>query len=363
MLNVENILYGSHVESQRLAVGQVSSRRSSGGRLEVPLSISVKSSQTDTDLLTGEPCADSIPVWATAPSILKLEKILLPFDFSAASVQLLRVITSLVEKLGVKLTIVHVVSPWVPPTGREAPYPYDPNEERLDTGRVLLKRLLRSVCSRHESLSAHVVVGRPTDDILQFARNTKPDLIAMATHGPRVLKHLFVSATTERVTRQARCPVLVVPEAVLMRREKINCEEVRPERPRIVVPTDFSANSVAALRFAGSLAEAQKAELHVLNFFDRRALLPQASRVRVDEWVKSNLPLAENVTATVCEGQPSVYMLIRQAELLKADLIVLGPRGYAWAERFRLNSTTDGILRNASCPVLSLRAGTHPAGH
>lgn len=48
-------------------------------------------------------------------------------------------------------------------------------------------------------------------EILEFARNNAIDLIVMSTHGRTGMKHLLLGSVTERVVREAPCPVLVIP--------------------------------------------------------------------------------------------------------------------------------------------------------
>jgi len=306
---------------------------------------------------------------AAVASVLKVDRILVPFDFSAASVRLLFWITAIAERTGARVWVVHVVSPWVPPTGREAPYNHDVNKERVEIARSLLHRLLAKGRRRDGAVFAHVSVGRPVDEIVQFSHGINAGIIVMATHGDRGLKRLFVSATTERAARRARCPVLAVPESVLTRGGADAPTAAPDESMRILMPTDFGPGSSSALRYAAAIARENGAELYVLNFSDRESRRSHAfdaarqddredfaaARERLNAWVRAHINPAQDVRTIVCHGKPSVYLLLRESELLKAGLIVLGSRGYAWAERLRLSSSTDAILRYAPCPVLSLR--------
>lgn len=272
------------------------------------------------------------------------------------------------------VSILHVVPPGGASGGPNGAGDYDASTEEHGSGMAFMRRLLRAVCGEQDIAHTHAVIGEPSEEIVRFALDAKPDLIVMATRSHRGFNRRYTTATTQSVARQACCPVLSVPETLLGRRGKTGSGNALTHCARIVAPTDFSANSAAALRFAGALAQAQGAELYVLNFSGeeppRRGLgwlrggaeRAYNSGERLRTWARSHLNSADNACAVVYAAAPSVYMLLRQVELLKADLLVLGPRGYAWAERFRLSSATDGILRNASCPVLSLRAETLNAG-
>jgi nucleotide-binding universal stress UspA family protein len=47
--------------------------------------------------------------------------------------------------------------------------------------------------------------------------------------------------------------------------------------------------------------------------------------------------------------------LTKYAALNDIDIIVLGVRGHGLAETLLVGSTTDRVVRKASCPVLSVR--------
>jgi nucleotide-binding universal stress UspA family protein len=54
---------------------------------------------------------------------------------------------------------------------------------------------------------------KPVDSILDVARRTEADLIAMGTHGRTGLLHLALGSVAEAVIRRATCPVLVTKAA------------------------------------------------------------------------------------------------------------------------------------------------------
>ncbi len=53
------------------------------------------------------------------------------------------------------------------------------------------------------------------------------------------------------------------------------------------------------------------------------------------------------------EGQP-YEQLLTYAEKAAIDLIVLGSRGHGLIDTMLIGSTTDRVIRNASCPVFSI---------
>ena len=57
---------------------------------------------------------------------------------------------------------------------------------------------------------AKVLVGRPANEIADYADSMDAAMIIMATHGFSGVKHVLLGSTTEAVQRQASCPVLSI---------------------------------------------------------------------------------------------------------------------------------------------------------
>ena len=56
----------------------------------------------------------------------------------------------------------------------------------------------------------HVVIGRPADEIVRFARDKDVDLIVVGTHGRTGIRRVLMGSVAEHVVREAPCPVLSI---------------------------------------------------------------------------------------------------------------------------------------------------------
>jgi nucleotide-binding universal stress UspA family protein len=76
-----------------------------------------------------------------------------------------------------------------------------------------LRKLMRKT-SISDALIDHPLVrkGRPHREIVEAARTLKVDLIVISTHGYTGVNRALLGSVTERVVREAPCPVLVVRE-------------------------------------------------------------------------------------------------------------------------------------------------------
>ena len=142
---------------------------------------------------------------------------------------------------------------------------------------------------------------------------------------------------------------------------------------RILVATDFSVASAAALTFAKTLAERFDASLHLLHVledpyitgaFAAELYAPPPPGLR-ESWLKSaeasiNAQLTEaerarfNATTEVVFG-PTAPAIIERASALGADLIVMGTHGRGGVAHLLMGSVAERVVRTAKCPVLTTR--------
>ncbi|MFZ1118842.1 MAG: universal stress protein, partial [Candidatus Binataceae bacterium] len=63
----------------------------------------------------------------------------------------------------------------------------------------------------------HVISGIPDADVARFANQLGADLVVMATHGRKGLRHFVLGSVAEHVMREANCPVITVrPKATVL---------------------------------------------------------------------------------------------------------------------------------------------------
>lgn len=204
----------------------------------------------------------------------------------------------------------------------------------------------------------------PDTGILDYAEEIDADLVVMATHGLRGLRHAFIGSVAESVVRRAECPVLTV----------------HPDEPytgveatRILVPLDFSVHARKALAHARELRGVTGAELHLLHvvptfpsygIIDAPEVphpLPEAERSDAER------TLREVAAEVLGPGSPPTFHVeggmgnpaldvLNVAEELDADLIVMATHGRTGVRRFFLGSVAEKVVQLAPCPVLAVKA-------
>lgn len=139
----------------------------------------------------------------------------------------------------------------------------------------------------------------------------------------------------------------------------------------IVVPTDFSELSQAALPWAQRMAQQLDAEIHCVYVVEEPHIyatldmgpvpipsaeeLTRSAEKRMASFASANLKNVGGVVTRVLMGRPAEEV-VRYAREKGAALIIMTTHGYSGVKHMLLGSTTEAVLRNATCPVLSIRS-------
>lgn len=140
----------------------------------------------------------------------------------------------------------------------------------------------------------------------------------------------------------------------------------------ILVPSDFSECSDAALRYGLELARRFDARVHLLHVVQDPVTHPWAAEGLavalfdiVDQWQKEaqqrlagSVPAADAGRVTAVATVASTYQeILRYAAEHQVDLIVMGTHGRGGVSHMLLGSIAEKVVRRAPCPVLTVR---HP---
>jgi len=150
---------------------------------------------------------------ATAASLgpLRIQSILVPFDFSLHSRKALDYAVTFARQFKAKLTLLHVVEPIATPDFA-ASFPLAMEDDKtMAAAKDELQQVVKAARIPQGMIEKILVrTGRSYNEIASAARSRKVDLIIISTHGYSGLKHVVLGSTTERVVRHAPCPVLVM---------------------------------------------------------------------------------------------------------------------------------------------------------
>ena len=144
----------------------------------------------------------------------KLDKILVPIDFSDCSRAAALQARILAEAFSAQIELLHVwqLPSHVAPLLSGAP---DDNGPLSDVAQTRAHAALSSFEGelRKDGIVASaslVIEGDPAEVIIETAKSRASDLIALGTHGRTGLAHLLLGSVAEKVVRLSPVPVLTV---------------------------------------------------------------------------------------------------------------------------------------------------------
>ena len=301
--------------------------------------------------------------------MVQFTHILCPTDLSESSVRQLTHAAALARWYKAQLTVLYVVPTFDPTPVRstsldgaiQTVYPVSRQEVLGELHRVVEDAGAGSIGAL---LAAEV--GDPFMAIVDQAVAIKADLVVMGTHGRSGSERFMLGSVAEKVLRKAPCPVLLVPPHVTATLPA----EVRFKN--ILCPMDFSPSALQAFGFALDLArqaDGSVTVLHVIEWLTEEEPTGHA-QFNVQEYRQHLIDNARQRVQALVAEEPRTWSAIQDLvvlgrahrEILRiagdspADLIVMGAQGRGGLRLALFGSTTQQVVRAASCPVLTVRA-------
>ena len=148
---------------------------------------------------------------------MSFKKILVPVDFSHFSRKSLDVAVNLARCCKGKICLLHVEEDIFHMQQLHKSHPPLENYcEKLHKDFITEKRRclerFKSYIPGNLFASAAVKEGHAFVEIVKFAKSRRVDLIVMASHGRSGLRHALLGSTTDKVSRKAKCAVLIVKD-------------------------------------------------------------------------------------------------------------------------------------------------------
>jgi nucleotide-binding universal stress UspA family protein len=133
--------------------------------------------------------------------------ILIPLENSSADETILNHIKPLARMTGAKLLLVHVSDGWVARNFNQLKLA---ESEEMKDDRAYLEKRSRELVDEGFPCDAVLALGEPSDEIVKLAREKDVDLIAMTTHGHRLISDILHGATADKVRHEVDVPVLLL---------------------------------------------------------------------------------------------------------------------------------------------------------
>lgn len=293
---------------------------------------------------------------------MAFKKILCPIDFDENSLTALEMGKQIARQNATRLGILHIVRP------SDVLAMSSPAAARAEEARAVEQ--LNKLEERIGDLPHEIMVryGNPADEILKAESEFDAGLVVVATHGRTGVSHFFLGNVAERVVRESICPVMT------MRRSESASAPLSVKK--ILCPIQFDANSITALGIASDFASQHDAtvqllhvssalpvgELHILGG-DGASQYESDSQKRLRAIADERLgKVRHHVLIRDASAGFIPDAILSTAQACGSDLIVMATHGRTGMSHLLLGSVAERVVREARCPVLTVRAPAVVAG-
>lgn len=275
--------------------------------------------------------------------VSKINKILVPIDFSKQSLIALSQSYNLAKEIDAEIVLLYVIEK-LSPTMKMF---YKGLDEISDAVENNLENLAGYESKKTGlKFSKLVEKGKVYNKIVKVAAKIDATLIVMGTRGGSRTK--FIGSNALRVVKTAPCPVITIKG----KKHKKGCD-------KILLPLDLSKQTADKVSMAIEMAKIFKADIYVLsvllverNEIKSRIVKQLASVVKAIE--KNNLSCVSEIRE-IKKGEDSlVGVVLNYSKEIEADLVMIMTQQEKDVKEFFIGSRAQTIINKSEIPVLSI---------
>lgn len=321
--------------------------------------------------------------------MVEIKKILVPTDFSKGSERAYPVAQAVAETFGATIDFIHIIPTlkYFNESLKKLGVPLDMEKDLypkiIDDSERSIERAMDQYL-RKENRGDHFVKieRKPSEAIVEFAKQNNYDLILMGSRGADETKMLRGSVT-ERVIRKSEIPVFSIGD-----RFDLNAVD------NIVLTTDSSELSIAAFPLAAVLADSFGAHLtlfHVIELYGSASediprdpgkgeyvSIYEAIIERINDYLtrremdsihvqRTGITFEDEVVITDGEQSRSIPFYTRIEKGVsahyeienyaseEADILVMATHGHSGFAHLILGSTAEKVAQYVKIPVITVR--------
>lgn len=278
-----------------------------------------------------------------------MKKILIPTDFSEFADKALQTAVSIAQKTKAEIILLNANEMAVAAMPIAEYYYYDKEKEQsyLRMVNESLNKTLQKIASEMDlgdvQVSTLVESGLLVDVVEEVCNRENIDLVVMGTQGATGMKEMLIGSNTEKVVRNAPCPVLAIPNKVAY------------EFKTIVFPTTLRPDQEKAFQKLAQMRNVFNGKIHLL-YLNNPANLPDETAI--EERKNQLLSQAGLQNADVFVSQQNVFdeenAILEFARQVQADLIVMATHQRKGLAHLFLGSITEDTINHSEIPVLAI---------
>ncbi|MCR4290235.1 MAG: universal stress protein [Candidatus Scalindua sp.] len=204
-------------------------------------------------------------------------------------------------------------------------------------------QIVEKIKARWNDVESIIEKGHVSDTIIEKAKEEKADLIILGSRGLSKTKFFFLGGVSQKIVTYAPCSVLVI-------KKKIRTLK------KILIATDGSSYSDAAVKFLKSHFLTKKIGTTLLHVWDNPVILPQFAYETIGKKHLQEMHKVAFMANALCvEGDPA-EMINDTARRRKVNLVIVGSKGLTGYKRFLLGSVARKVITYNSSSVLVVKS-------
>ena len=292
------------------------------------------------------------------------KRILFPTDFSECSEKGFEYASRIAKSYNAELHIIHVNIQYYNRYGPEFIIPVtseDAKSYQLELRKYMDKYVSKCGISENKIIKKYASGFAAAPTIVDYAKNNGIDLIVMCAYGRRGLRHMLLGSVAEEVIKTSPCNVITI----------CNEDSIKSEPKRVLVPTDYSSHAFRAVLAGYNITQKLGADITLLHVIEDPVpslyylpgdeetidrfyeLTAKDAKKKLDD-INKDAGIRLNYKIKVIRVHVA-SSITKYASDNKVDLIVMGSHGYTGLTHFLLGSTTDKVVRSATCPVMIVK--------
>jgi len=274
-------------------------------------------------------------------------KILLPTDFSKASLNAIEYALNFASGSNAKFIFYHSFIPFDSALSGSPEYN---KKEILKVDQELKIRIEKLKFKMNEkfpdvALETCIDKGAETRQIISFSKKNKIDLIIMGTTGASGLKEVIIGSVTVAIIAKSECPVLAIPSNY--KHKSIQ---------KMLMPTNYALHDLIALKFLFQFSVIKNADIHFMHIMLKgKPSLKDTELMEAFKKTVNSLLKKRNKEFSLHQGNDAERCISSLVKKEKIDLTVMTTiKRKSFIDRFFHSSLTKKMACHTRIPLLAI---------
>jgi len=273
-------------------------------------------------------------------------KILLPTDFSKASINAIEYALNFASGSNAKFIFYHSFIPFDSALSGTLEYN---RKEIIKVEHELKIRIDKLRSNMHEKISDVAIEtcidkGVESRQIISYSKKNKIDFIVMGTIGATGLKEKIIGSVTTAIISKSECPVLAVPS-------NYKYKSIQ----KMLMPTNYALHDLIALKFLFQFSVTKNANIHFLHITpEGKPSLKETELMEAFKKTINSLLKKRNKEFVLYRGDDAEQSISRIVQKEKMDLIVMTTiKRKSFIDRFFHSSLTKKLAHHTRIPLMA----------